>query len=117
MYVINTAPAITASDALNMLRILGITLALNDGRLAASPAHLIDDDVRWLIRKYRDDILMMLSEVPMLVRAVGHEYGFDADEIREALEAADRDPAGAWVSYRAMADKLQLVITTPEAMK
>jgi hypothetical protein len=46
------------------------------------------------------------AELAALVRAVGREYGFDAAELTEALEAAGRDPAGAWLSYRAMAHEL-----------
>ena len=46
------------------------------------------------------------AELAALVRAVGREYGFDAAELAEALEAAGRDPAGAWLSYRKMAHEL-----------
>lgn len=41
-----------------------------------------------------------------LVRAVGRECGMDSSELAEALAAAGRDPAGAWMAYLAMAREL-----------
>jgi hypothetical protein len=50
-----------ATEALYLLRQLGLSLESSNGRLIVSPAELIDDDVRWLIRKHRDAIILELE--------------------------------------------------------
>jgi len=62
-------------EAVYLLRRLGLSLEVDDGRLIAFPANLIDDDVRWLIRKHRDAIIAELEDVPRwawLVRFDGY---------------------------------------------
>lgn len=49
-----------AAEALHLLRILGLSLTATDGRLLVQPSELLDDDARWLIRRYRDEILSAL---------------------------------------------------------
>ena len=53
--------AITALEAIEMLRILGLTARVEGEKLFVSPADLIDDDVAWLIRKHRDAIIAELE--------------------------------------------------------
>ena len=52
--------AITALEAIEMLRILGLTARAEGAKLFVSPVGLIDDDVRWLIRKHRGAIVAEL---------------------------------------------------------
>lgn len=53
-----------ATDALFMLRQIGLTLTAAKGRLVVQPAELLDDDVRWLIRKHRDALIEMIQAEP-----------------------------------------------------
>jgi hypothetical protein len=58
-----------------LLRRLSLSLEVDGGRLIISPANLIDDDTRWLIRKHRDAIIAELEDVPRwawLVRFDGY---------------------------------------------
>lgn len=62
-------------EAVYLLRRLGLSLDVDDGRLIVTPANLIDDDTRWLIRKHRDAIVIELKDVPRwawLVRFNGY---------------------------------------------
>lgn len=62
-------------EAVYLLRRLGLSLDVDDGRLIVTPANLIDDDTRWLIRKHRDAIIAELEDVPRwawLVRFDGY---------------------------------------------
>jgi hypothetical protein len=66
-----------ATEAMHLLRQLGLNLETSSGRLIVSPAELLDDDVRWLIRKHRDAIILELEkgDVPRwawLVHFEGH---------------------------------------------
>ena len=45
-----------AVEALGLLRTLGLTITAEAGRLIVQPAELLDDDLRLLIRKHRDEI-------------------------------------------------------------
>lgn len=53
-----------ATEALSMLRRLGLTLTAADGRLVVQPADLLDDDLRWLIRKHRDALVELIQAEP-----------------------------------------------------
>lgn len=53
-----------ATDALYMLRQIGLTLAAAEGRLVVQPAELLDDEVRWLIRKHRDALVELIQAEP-----------------------------------------------------
>lgn len=80
-------------EAVYLLRRLGLTLEVDAGRLIVTPANLIDDDTRWLIRKHRDAIIAELADVPRwawLVRFDGyaletyhHPEATHADVMRE----------------------------------
>lgn len=62
-------------EALYLLRRLGLSLEVDGGRLIITPASLIDDDTRWLIRKHRNAIITELEDVPRwawLVRFNGY---------------------------------------------
>lgn len=63
-----------ATEALSMLRQLGLTLTAAEGRLVVQPADLLDDDVRWLIRKHRDALIERIQAEPAELPA-----GIDAD--------------------------------------
>lgn len=154
---------IIALEAIEMLRILGLSARLDGERLFVWPAELVDDDVRWLVRTHKAEIIAALQndapacawrirfddgtgkeiyrhppttraevlkaypdavsierlpdapspvapelypDLEALVRAVAREYGLDQAELREALDAAARDPAGAWLSFQSMAKVL-----------
>ncbi len=62
-----------ATEALHLLRLLGLNLETDNGRLIVTPADLLDDDVRWFIRNHRAGII-------------------------DALQKAD-DPAWAWLVH------------------
>ena len=51
-------------EAVYLLRQLGLSIEVEGERLIVTPANLIDDDVRWLIRKHRDAIIAELEDVP-----------------------------------------------------
>lgn len=53
-----------AIEALPMLRQLGLTLTAAEGRLVVQPAELLDDEVRWLIRKHRDALIELIQAEP-----------------------------------------------------
>lgn len=53
-----------ATEALSMLRQLGLTLTAAEGRLVVRPAELLDDEVRWLIRKHRDALVELVQAEP-----------------------------------------------------
>lgn len=53
-----------ATEALFMLRQIGLTLTAAEGRLVVRPAELLDDDVRWLIRKHRDALIELIQSEP-----------------------------------------------------
>lgn len=55
-------PTITALEAIEMLRILGLTARLDGERLFVSPAELVDDDVRWLVRTHKAEIIAAIIE-------------------------------------------------------
>ena len=64
-----------ADEAVYLLRLLGLSLEVDAGRLIVAPANLIDDDTRWLIRKHRVAIIAELEDVPRwawLVRFDGY---------------------------------------------
>lgn len=50
------------TEALFLLRQLGLAFEVNGGKLDVSPAELLDDDVVWLIRRYRDGIVAELLD-------------------------------------------------------
>lgn len=52
-----------SDEAVYLLRRLGLTLEVDGGRLIVTPAILIDDDTRWLIRKHRNAIIAELEGV------------------------------------------------------
>lgn len=59
------------TEALFLLRQLGLAFEVNGGRLDVSPAELLDDDVVWLIRKHRDAIIAeLLDDSPAWAWAV-----------------------------------------------
>jgi len=51
---------ITALGAIEMLRILGLSVRTEGGKLFASPAELIDEDVAWLLRTHKAGIIAEL---------------------------------------------------------
>jgi len=51
-----------ATEALHLLRQLGLTLTATDGRLIVTPAELLDDDTRCFIRSHRDAIIAELEQ-------------------------------------------------------
>lgn len=53
-----------ATEALYMLRQIGLRLTAAEGRLVVQPAELLDDEVRWLIRKYRDALIELIQAEP-----------------------------------------------------
>ena len=54
-----------ADEAIYLLRLLGFTLEVNDGRLDVSPADLIDDAVDWLLRTHKAGIIAeLLNDSP-----------------------------------------------------
>lgn len=61
-----------ATEALSMLRQLGLTLTAAEGRLVVRPAELLDDELRWLIRKHRDALVELIQAEP--------SKGIEADE-------------------------------------
>lgn len=62
-----------ATEALSMLRQIGLTLTAAEGRLVVQPAELLDDEVRCLIRKHRDALIDLIQAEPPNI---------DADEAR-----------------------------------
>lgn len=52
---------ITALEAIEMLRILGLSVRLDGAKLFVSPAELIDEDVAWLIRTHKAEIIAALQ--------------------------------------------------------
>jgi hypothetical protein len=44
-------------EALTMLRVIGLNLSTENGRLLVGPSDLLDDDLRWFIRKHRDGLI------------------------------------------------------------
>ena len=52
---------ITPTEAIEMLRILGLSVRLDGAKLFVSPAALIDDDVSWLIRTHKTEIVRELQ--------------------------------------------------------
>lgn len=52
---------ITGLDAIEMLRILGLSVRTEGGKLFVSPAELLDDDARWLIRTHKAAIMAELQ--------------------------------------------------------
>lgn len=50
-----------ATEALFLLRRLGLSLEVSNGRLDVSPAELLDDDAVLLIRSHRDAIITELQ--------------------------------------------------------
>lgn len=53
-----------ATESLYMLRQLSLTLTAAEGRLVVQPAELLDDEVRWLIRKHRDALVKLIQAEP-----------------------------------------------------
>ena len=52
-------------EVVYLLRRLGLSLEVDGGRLIVTPANLIDDDTRWLIREHRDAIIAeLLNDSP-----------------------------------------------------
>lgn len=49
------------NEAIYLLRQLGLTLTVNNGRLDIAPADLLDDDARWLIRRHRDALVELID--------------------------------------------------------
>jgi len=72
---------ITALEAIEMLRILGLSVRLDGSKLFVSPAELIDEDVAWLVRKYKAQI---------------------------TAELQSNEPAWAWLLHFASRDPLEL---------
>lgn len=69
-----------AIEALYLLRRLGLSLTVNDGRLDVSPAELLDSDTTWLIRKHRDAIITeLLDDSPAWAWLVN--TGMDSKEL------------------------------------
>lgn len=54
-------PPITALEAIEMLRILGLSVRLDGTKLFVWPAELVDDDVRWLVRTHKAEIIAALQ--------------------------------------------------------
>ncbi len=89
-------------EAVYLLRLLGLSLQVDGERLIVTPANLIDDDVRWLIRKHRDAIIAELADVPRLawlVRFSGytletyhHPEAIHADVMRKYPDAESIEP-------------------------
>jgi hypothetical protein len=50
-----------ATEALYLLRRLGLSLTVNGERLDVSPAELLDDDAIWLIRSHRAALISELQ--------------------------------------------------------
>ncbi len=50
-----------ATEALFMLRQIGLRLTAAEGRLVVQPAELLDDELRWLIRKHRDALVELIQ--------------------------------------------------------
>lgn len=65
-----------ATEALYLLRRLGLSLEVNGGRLDVSPAALLDDDAVWLIRSHRDALIAeLLDDSPAWVWLVRFSDG------------------------------------------
>lgn len=52
---------ITALDAIEMLRILGLSVRLDGAKLFVSPVELVDSDVAWLVRTHKAAIVTELQ--------------------------------------------------------
>lgn len=100
-----------AIEALYMLRQIGLTLTAAEGRLVVQPADLLDDNVRWLIRKHRDALIDLLQAEPPKVIDAGdahfhwrvrfsyfvldtfhHPYATHADVLRKYPDALTAEP-------------------------
>lgn len=55
-----------STEALQLLRLLSLTVTTENGRLLVQPAELLDDDVRWLIRRHRDGIIAELLKADVI---------------------------------------------------
>lgn len=55
---------ITPLEAIEMLRILGLTVRTDGEKLFVSPFELVDDDVRWLVRTHKAEIIADLQNDP-----------------------------------------------------
>jgi hypothetical protein len=51
----------TGLDAIEMLRILGLSVRTEGGKLFVSPPELIDEDVAWLLRTHKAEIIAELQ--------------------------------------------------------
>jgi hypothetical protein len=49
-------------EVIYLMRLLGLTLEVNDGRLDVSPVDLVDDDVDWLLRTHKAGIIAELLD-------------------------------------------------------
>lgn len=126
------------SAASQKIRQAGLTLTLEDRtasnpKLVASPASLLTDSFRNLIRENKAELVAELRakdapdvstqsarptasflarpegiELSRLVRKCGEAYHFTEGEFTEAMEAAIRDPENALTSYRAIALTLSI---------
>ncbi len=64
---------ITALDAIEMLRILGLSVRTEGGKLFVSPPELIDEDVAWLLRTHKAAIIAELqNDAPAWAWSVNH---------------------------------------------
>lgn len=62
-----------AAEALYLLRRLGLSLEVNDGRLDVSPAELLCPDSIWLIRTHKSEIIAeLLDDSPAWAWLVNH---------------------------------------------
>lgn len=58
---------VTALPPLEVLRILGLTVRTDGGKIFVSPSELVDDSVRWLASTHRAEIIADLqNDKPVL---------------------------------------------------
>ncbi|MDO9460738.1 MAG: hypothetical protein Q7N95_11565 [Alphaproteobacteria bacterium] len=89
---------ITGLDAIEMLRILGLSVRLDGAKLFVSPADLIDPDVAWLVRTHKAGIIAeLLDDGPRWAWLVRMPDG----STFETYHFSDTTAAGVMMKYPA----------------
>jgi hypothetical protein len=98
--------ALAKLEPLSELRVSGLTVTLDAGRLIVSPASSLNGSLRQILRDQRSLIVATLkaeaNEVASLVHQCGDTYGFTDAEHAEALAIALGDPVVALECYRSI---------------
>lgn len=96
-------------DPLSELRVAGLTVTLDAGRLIVTPASTLTDAHRRNLRENRAHILAALNaeaacvrELSRMVRECGAAYGFTEAEHAESLATALADPVAALKCFRSI---------------